>query len=110
GERFPVNDPDLKSRTMPRPPDDVSFFQGLLEGIAAIEEQGYERLAELGAPYPSKIITTGGGTVNKAWTDIRSFMINVPIEVSEQTEAAYGSALLARKGSINIEANLKSFQ
>jgi hypothetical protein len=37
-------------------------------------------------------------------------MINVPIEVSEQTEAAYGSALLARKGSINIEANLKSFQ
>jgi sugar (pentulose or hexulose) kinase len=109
GERFPVNDPELKSRTMPRPEDDIVFFQALLEGIAAIEQQGYERLAELGAPYPSKIYTTGGGAVNEAWTAIRSLMISVPIEISKRTEAAYGSALLARQGSVNIEANLKSF-
>ena len=110
GERFPVNDPELKSNTMPRPESDVTFFQGLLEGIASIEQQGYERLAELGAPFPTKIYTTGGGAVNEAWTAIRSFIINVPIEVSKQTEAAYGAALLARKGSINVTANLKSFQ
>lgn len=110
GERFPVNNPELKSRTMPRPENDVTFFQGLLEGIAAIEQQGYERLTELGAPFPTKIYTTGGGAINQAWTTIRSFMINVPIEVARQPDAAYGSALLARKGSINITANLKSFQ
>ena len=110
GERFPINDPELQSRTSPRPEDDIAFFQGLLEGIASIEQQGYERLADLGAPYPSKIYTTGGGAKNEAWLMIRSFMLSVPIVVSDHTEAAYGSALLARKGSINVTANLKSFQ
>ena len=94
---------------MPRPLDDVEFFQGLLEGIATIEQKGYERLAQLGAPFPSKIYTTGGGANNEAWTTIRSFMLGAPIIKSNQTEAAYGSALLARQGSINVTSNLKSF-
>jgi sugar (pentulose or hexulose) kinase len=110
GERFPINDPELQSRTTPRPEDDVKFFQGLLEGIASIEQQGYDRLAALGAPFPTKIYSTGGGTKNEAWNMIRSFLLNVPIEISEHTEAAYGSALLALNGSINISKNLKSFQ
>lgn len=110
GERFPVNDPELKSNTMPRPQDDVEFFQGLLEGIATIEQKGYERLAELGAPFPSKIFTTGGGAKNEAWTTIRSLILGAPITSSQHTEAAYGSALLAREGSINATNNLKSFE
>jgi hypothetical protein len=28
GERFPVNDPNLKPRLEPRPADDVKFLQG----------------------------------------------------------------------------------
>lgn len=110
GERFPISDPELQSRTSPRPAEDIKFFQGLLEGIAAIEQLGYERLAELGAPYPSKIVTTGGGAKNEAWTMIRSFLLNVPLEISSHTEAAFGSALLARKGTINVTDNLKSFR
>jgi len=51
GERFPVNNPDLMPRLEPRPADDADFFQGILEGITRIEKQGYERLAELGAPW-----------------------------------------------------------
>ena len=89
---------------------DVEFFQGLLEGITGIELQGYERLAELGAPFPTKIYSTGGGTKNEAWNTIRSLLLSVPVLVSEHTEAAYGSALLALTGSINISKNLKSFQ
>jgi len=110
GERFPTSDPDMRSRTSPRPEDDAQFFQGLLEGIAAIEHAGYERLTELGAPYPSRIVTTGGGAKNEAWTAIRSFLLNVPIDISAHTEAAYGSALLARKGTVNVTDNLKSFR
>ena len=110
GERFPIHDPQMQSRTTPRPEDDVQFFQGLLEGIASIELQGYERLAALGAPFPTKIYSTGGGTKNEAWNMIRSFLLNVPVEISKQTEAAYGSALLARTGSVNVSKNLKSFQ
>jgi len=110
GERFPINDPELQSRTTPRPVDDVQFFQGLLEGITAIEMQGYDRLAELGAPFPTKIYSTGGGTRNEHWNTIRSFLLGVPVVISEHTEAAYGSALLAQRGSINVSKNLKSFQ
>ena len=110
GERFPINDPERESRTTPRPPEDVQFFQGLLEGITAIELQGYERLAELGAPFPTKIYSTGGGTRNEPWNMIRSFLLNVPVVISEHTDAAYGSALLAQSGSINLSKNLKSFQ
>ncbi len=98
GERFPINDPALAPRLSPRPDDDVTFFQGLLEGIASIEHQAYQRLAELGAPYPTSICTVGGGAKNTAWTQIRKRYCNTEIQQSEYTEAAYGSALLAMQG------------
>ena len=68
GERFPVNDPALAPRLVPRPADERLFLQGLLEGIAAIEAQGYRTLAALGASPLSSIRTTGGGAANQAWT------------------------------------------
>ncbi len=52
GERFPEYNPQLPPRLEPRPEDDAVFFQGILEGIAAIERRGYRLLEELGAPYP----------------------------------------------------------
>lgn len=96
GERFPVNDPDLVPRLEPRPEDDAVFFQGLLEGIAAIEARAYRRLAELGAPAPRRVFTVGGGAANPAWTAIRARTLGVPFAEPVQTEAAYGTALLAR--------------
>ncbi|WP_455198995.1 FGGY-family carbohydrate kinase [Kaarinaea lacus] len=105
GERFPVNDPDLEPKLEPRPENDVTFFQGILEGIARIEARGYRLLAELGAPYPSTVRTTGGGASNEAWTAIRRTMLsesgNSPTKMVEadQTQAAYGAAILALAGS-----------
>ncbi len=98
GERFPINDPELAPRLNPRPEDEVTFFQALLEGIARIEHQAYQRLAELGAPYPTSIRTVGGGAKNKTWAAIRSRYCQTDIIQSEYTEAAYGSALLAMRG------------
>lgn len=98
GERFPINDPEYAPRLTPRPDDDVKFFQALLEGIARIEHQAYQRLAELGAPYPTSIRTVGGGARNKVWTEMRSRYCQTEIVQSEYTEAAYGSALLAMHG------------
>jgi hypothetical protein len=97
GERFPVNDPELAPRLQPRPTEDAVFFQGILEGIAHIEVQGYRKLAELGAPWPKKVITTGGGAVNTAWRTIRSQLLGIPVVAAEHQEAAYGAALLARQ-------------
>ena len=99
GERFPLNDPNYAPRLTPRPNDDVTFFQGLLEGIAHIEQRGYQLLAELGAPSPTSVRSVGGGARNDAWTKIRARVLNVPMRASEHQDAAYGAALLARRGA-----------
>jgi len=99
GERFPVNDPQLQPRLEPRPQNDVEFFQGILEGIAHIEQQAYDRLHELGAPRPVSVMTTGGGCINDAWTQIRQQRLGVPVRRAEQHEACYGSALLAMRSA-----------
>jgi D-ribulokinase len=98
GERFPVNDPDLTPKLTPKPDSDLLFFQGLLEGIANIEQQGYQRLASLGAPTPKQIFSIGGGAINEPWRIMRQQRLKVPVIQSEQQEAAYGVALLALKG------------
>ncbi|MBI3345494.1 MAG: FGGY-family carbohydrate kinase [Gammaproteobacteria bacterium] len=98
GERFPINDATLPPRVTPRPADDILFFQGLLEGIARIEQRGYQLLASLGAPYPTSILSVGGGAVNEAWTEIRKRLLNTAMTIPAQSEAAYGAALLALRG------------
>jgi sugar (pentulose or hexulose) kinase len=96
GERFPRNDPTLAPRATPRPADDARFLQALLEGIAAVELAGYRLLARLGAPYPTRVWSTGGGAGNLPWTRIRARLLQVPVLRARHTEAAYGAALLAR--------------
>jgi len=95
GERFPIADPNLAPRVTPRPADDVVFFQGLLEGVAAVEALAYRRLGELGAPPLRRVISIGGGAKNAAWSAIRQRLLGVPVTIAEQTEASYGAALLA---------------
>ncbi|MEW5756406.1 MAG: FGGY-family carbohydrate kinase [Pseudomonadota bacterium] len=97
GERFPVCDPHLAPRLTPRPADDAAFLHGLFEGMARIEQMAYQRLAELGAPYPSSIRSAGGGAQNPAWRTIRARLLEAPLIEATQQEAAYGSALLARR-------------
>jgi sugar (pentulose or hexulose) kinase len=98
GERFPINDPNLQPRVEPRPDDDAHYLHGLLEGLARIEALGYSRLAELGAPPLRRVLTVGGGAVNPVWTALRARILGVPVTQATQTEAAYGTARLARLG------------
>lgn len=98
GERFPISDPQLLPRVSPRPENQVQFLHGLLEGIAGIEAQGYQRLAELGAPRLASVRSTGGGAANDIWTRLRARRLGVPMLAPVSDAAAYGSAILARKG------------
>lgn len=98
GERFPVNDCHKQSKIQPRPDSSIDFFQGLLEGIASIEAEGYKKLASLGAIPVKRIFTAGGGSKNPAWTKIRQQILGVPVTSAIHSEASYGSALLAKKG------------
>jgi sugar (pentulose or hexulose) kinase len=100
GERFPINDPNLLPRLEPRPSDNVQFLHGLLEGLARIETQGYQKLRELGATPLEKVFTAGGGAKNLTWQTIRQNLLAVPVLRSPQSEAAYGSACLTRNSFV----------
>ncbi len=95
GERFPINDPDLKPVLQPRPSDDAAFLHAMLEGIAAIEARCYHEIRARGGPFPTRIFTAGGGAKNTTWTRIRARILGQTPRVAEFSEAAIGSARLA---------------
>ena len=98
GERFPIVDAKLQPRLEPKPDNDpVKFLHGLLEGIARIEQLGYQRLAELGAPATGKILTVGGGSINPQWRVMRERLLGKSVETPKYTEAAYGAARIAAR-------------
>jgi D-ribulokinase len=98
GERFPLNDAAFPPVLTPRPADEANFLQGLLEGVANIEQRGYRLLADLGAPYPERVISIGGGAVNEVWRRLRERRLGVPVESAAERQAAFGSAMLALQG------------
>ncbi len=102
GERFPFNDSSKQSKIHPRPSSDVDFFQALLEGIADIEAEGYKKLKILGATLPRRIFTTGGGSKNPAWKKMRERSTGIDVLSAVHSEACYGSALLAKKGFLDL--------
>lgn len=97
GERFPINDPDLLPCLDPRPENPVEFLYGLLDSIARIETTGYQLLQTLGATPLTRVYTAGGGAKNTTWSSLRHRHLQVPVLSSQQTQAAYGTALLAAK-------------
>jgi D-ribulokinase len=100
GERFPINDPQLLPRLDPQPGDRVAFLQGLLEGMARIEAQGYHLLQDWGATPLTQVYTAGGGAANPSWTALRARYLGVPVGPASHTDAAYGTALLALRSRI----------
>tara|TARA_Y100001968_G_scaffold186930_1_gene171308 strand:- start:1949 stop:3184 length:1236 start_codon:yes stop_codon:yes gene_type:complete len=96
GERFPIDDPNIKPRLEPRPVSDSLFLHALLEGLARIEAKGWKKLNELGADLPQQIITIGGGAKNITWKKIREREIGIPIKICNRPPAA-GVASIALK-------------
>ncbi len=96
GERFPVADPRMSPRLTPRPTSDSLFLYGLLNGIANIEQQAYDKLQQLCGTTLNSVRTVGGGAANPIWTQIRQQKLAVPFLPVCFSEAAYGAALLAK--------------
>ena len=102
GERFPFADPEKLPKLSPRPSDNQRFFQGILEGMANIEYQAYKKLQQLGAPFPTSVISMGGGTQNIGWKKIREQKLGIPMITAKIDQAAFGMAKLAWHGYIYI--------
>lgn len=99
GERFPVNDPQLQPQLEPQPDNKTAFLHNLLASMAKIESQGYQLLHSLGANKLHHVYTAGGGAKNPTWMAIRQGYLGVSVSKSIYTQAAYGTALLA-KGNV----------
>ncbi|MFZ9270955.1 MAG: FGGY-family carbohydrate kinase [Prochlorococcaceae cyanobacterium] len=95
GERFPVDDPALPPILEPRPVSDALYLQGLLEGLAAIEQAGWQRLQQLGAPPVQRVLSLGGGARNPQWRALRQRQLGLPVLNRPQCTAAQGMARLA---------------
>jgi sugar (pentulose or hexulose) kinase len=104
GERFPIDDPLLEPRLEPRPVSDALYLQGLLEGLTAIERQGWQRFAELGAPPLRRVLSLGGGARNPQWRLLRQRALGVPVLQRPNLSAALGMALLALRGAGRMES------
>jgi xylulokinase len=95
GERFPIDDPQLEPVLAPRPVSDARFLQGLLEGLAVIERDGWQRLQQLGAPPIERVISLGGGARNPQWRQLRQRCLGLPVLNRPNLSAAAGVARLA---------------
>ncbi|MCP9851168.1 FGGY-family carbohydrate kinase [Cyanobium sp. Morenito 9A2] len=98
GERFPVDAPQLEPVLEPRPISDALYLQALLEGLTAIEDQGWQRLAELGAPPLERVISLGGGARNPQWRLLRQRALGIPVLNRPGLAPALGTARLALGG------------
>jgi sugar (pentulose or hexulose) kinase len=74
---------------------DARYLQALLEGLTAIELEGWKRLRELGAPALQRVISLGGGAHNPQWRQLRQRALGVPVLNRPQLSAARGMARLA---------------
>ena len=99
GERFPRPDEEAVGKLEPVPDTRAQFLHCILHGIARVEAEGYDALAELGASPLARVLTSGGGSNNPQWTAMRQRMLGVPTARAENIDAAYGSALLAARGT-----------
>ena len=93
-----------------RPESDAAFLRDILSSVARVEARSYETLVSMGASHaPRRVFTAGGGARNEVWSSIRSeAMGGVFTTKSPFTEAAYGTALLARMGHYGYDTYVPS--
>jgi sugar (pentulose or hexulose) kinase len=95
GERFPFAAPDAAAFTLGTPAGDGEHAAALLQGLALVERLCFERLERLGAPCGGELSLTGGATRNHRWCQLRADALGRAVRLPEQTESAFGMAILA---------------
>jgi sugar (pentulose or hexulose) kinase len=95
GERFPFAAPDAEAFTLGTPDGDGERAAALMQGLALVERLCLEQLERLGARCDGELSLTGGATRNARWCQLRADALGRPARLPEQTESAFGMAILA---------------
>ena len=95
GERFPFAAPTAEAFMLGTPADEGEHAAALMQGLALVERLCLEQLTQLGAPTGGELSLTGGATRNRAWCQLRADALGRPVRLPEQSESAFGMAILA---------------
>jgi sugar (pentulose or hexulose) kinase len=95
GERFPFVAPRAEPFMLGTPADEGEHAAALMQGLALVERLCFERLEALGAPLAGELSLTGGATRNRRWCQLRADCLGRPVRIPEQSESAFGMAILA---------------
>jgi len=95
GERFPFAAPNARGFILGTPSDEIDLFAALLQGVGFIERLCYDYLDLLGAPSQGDIRFTGGAARNAYWCQLRADVLGRSVGLPENTQPAFGMALLA---------------
>jgi len=99
GERFPFAAPAAQPFVVGEPADEAERFAALLQGVAFVERLCFDLLDRLGAPTGGALTLTGGATRSRRWCQLRADVLGRPVRLVEQSEAAFGMAVLAAASS-----------
>jgi xylulokinase len=93
GERFPIADGSKEPILEPKPKSRQEYLKAILQGISKVERMGYDTLGNLGAnpPFPTVIMTTGGGSKNEKWLQMRQRLLMQPCQDSSRTSSSRSS-------------------
>jgi sugar (pentulose or hexulose) kinase len=95
GERFPFASSQARGFMLGEPADDAEHFAALLQGLACVERLCLDYVSLLGAPVDGELSLTGGATRSRYWCQLRADVLERAVRLPEQSESAFGMAVLA---------------
>ncbi|WP_307842487.1 FGGY-family carbohydrate kinase [Salinibacterium sp. NG253] len=106
GERFPLIRPDargfvtisgvdysLKEAATREDPDLLAA--AIMLGVACVERLSFATMAHAGAAVDGTLSSSGGGTKNRWWTQLRADLLGRSITIPRSSEGSIGMAILA---------------
>jgi xylulokinase len=103
GERFPFIKHDAQGFYMGDQGNTRKKYAAVMEGVGYTERFSYDMLQNIGCEVGNIILTAGGASKSPVWTQIRANILQKQLCVSECTEAAAGSAMLAVSGVLGCK-------
>jgi sugar (pentulose or hexulose) kinase len=108
GERFPFVAPDAEGFVLGEVANDIDLFAALLQGVSFIERLCFDYLELLGAPIDGDVSLTGGGARNRHWSQLRAEVLRRPVRLPENSEPAFGMAVLAASAGRRISDTVQN--
>jgi D-ribulokinase len=107
GERFPFQAAEAEGFALGTPSDEADGYASLLQGVAFVERLCFDYVDLLGAPVQWPLRFTGGAARSRYWCQLRADVLEGPVVLPQQSEAALGMAILAAAGGFTVAQTVR---